>query len=51
MLDKIIQEKMLSAKAVIGFYPANSDGEDVMVYKNESAKEINTIFHFLRNQY
>jgi len=50
LLEKIIQEKMLVAKAAIGLYPANSVGEDVMVYKNESGKEIETIFHFLRNQ-
>ncbi len=35
MLDLIIKEKRLTANGVIGFYPANSIGEDVELYKNE----------------
>jgi 5-methyltetrahydrofolate--homocysteine methyltransferase len=50
LLEKIIQEKKLTAKAVIGLYPANSVGEDVEVYKDGSREEIIAVFHFLRNQ-
>ena len=35
MLDKIIQEKWLTAKAAIGLFPANSVGDDVVVYNAE----------------
>lgn len=46
MLDKVINEKLLQAKAVIGFWPANSTGDDV-VLKTEKGE---TTFHFLRQQ-
>ncbi|OQX78362.1 MAG: methionine synthase, partial [Bacteroidetes bacterium 4484_249] len=50
LLNKIISEKMLTAKAAIGLFPTNSVGEDVEIYKDESRKEMSTVFHFLRNQ-
>jgi len=46
LLDKVINEKLLQAKAVIGFWPANSTGDDV-VLKTEKGE---TTFHFLRQQ-
>lgn len=37
MLDKIIREKWLTARAVIGFHSANStDGEDIIIYADEN---------------
>lgn len=50
MLDKIIAENWLQANAVIGFYPANSVGDDIEVYMNEDRDKIITIFHMLRQQ-
>jgi len=50
MLDLIINEKRLTAKGVIGFYPANSTGEDLEVFRDENNKEAFTKFRFLRNQ-
>jgi 5-methyltetrahydrofolate--homocysteine methyltransferase len=50
MIDEIIGKKMLRAKGVFGFYPALSDGDDVILYKDESKKEKITKLHFLRNQ-
>jgi 5-methyltetrahydrofolate--homocysteine methyltransferase len=50
MLDQIIKGRWLSANAVFGFWPANSDGDDVVVYTDESRKEIATRFHQLRQQ-
>ena len=50
MLDKIIEEKWLTANAVIGFYPANSVGDDIEVYSDESRKEVIARFTNLRNQ-
>ena len=36
MLKKVIAEKSLQAKAVIGFYPANSVGDDIVLHNFES---------------
>jgi len=45
MLDRIIDEKWLKARAVVGFHPANSiDHDDVLVYADE---ERETIAHHL----
>ncbi|MCB2221759.1 MAG: methionine synthase [Bacteroidetes bacterium] len=50
LLSKIVKDNMLTARGVIGFYPANSIGEDVELYKDESRHEVITTFRFLRNQ-
>jgi len=50
MLQKIIDKKMIEPNAVVGFYPANSIGEDVELYSDESRKETLLTLHFLRNQ-
>lgn len=50
MLDRIIEEKILKAKGVIGFFPANAVGDDLEVYKDESRKDIIAVFRNLRNQ-
>jgi 5-methyltetrahydrofolate--homocysteine methyltransferase len=50
MLQKIKEEKMLRANGIIGLFPANSVGDDVEVYTGEDRSEIQTTFHFLREQ-
>jgi 5-methyltetrahydrofolate--homocysteine methyltransferase len=50
MLKRIIAEKRFTAKAVIGFWPANSVGDSVEVYADESRTKILKTFHFLRQQ-
>ncbi len=50
LLDEVIKNKWLTAKAAIGLYPANSVGDDIEVYTDDSRKEILTIFHMLRQQ-
>jgi 5-methyltetrahydrofolate--homocysteine methyltransferase len=50
MLKQIVEEKWLTAKAVIGLYPANSIGDDVEVYSDESRHGLLTTFHNLRQQ-
>jgi 5-methyltetrahydrofolate--homocysteine methyltransferase len=50
LLDEVISKKLLTAKAVIGLYPANSVGDDVELYTDESREEILTVFHMLRQQ-
>jgi len=50
LLDKIVKEKLLQAKAVIGLYPANAVGDDLEIYTNENRDEVLTTFHTLRQQ-
>jgi len=41
---------MLAASAVIGFFPANSAGDDIELYKDDTRKELLTMLHHLRQQ-
>jgi len=50
MLKKIISERWLEARAVIGFFPANSDGDDIILYTDESRTERLETLHHLRQQ-
>ena len=50
MLQKIVDEKWLKAKAVISFWPANSIGDDVELYADESRDEVIDTVHFVRQQ-
>jgi len=50
MLKKIVDEKWLTARAVIGFWPASASGEDVILYTDESRETELAKFHTLRQQ-
>ena len=50
MLDKIIAEKWFEARGVVGFWPANSDGDDIIVYTDETRTVELTRLHSLRQQ-
>ncbi len=51
MLDQLVQERWLKARAVIGFFPANTSGEDdVHVYADESRQHAAFKLHNLRQQ-
>ncbi|TXL22844.1 methionine synthase [Methylococcaceae bacterium HT2] len=50
MLKKIIAEQWLQAKAVIGFFPAHSAGDDIILYKDDTRKEQLETLHHLRQQ-
>ncbi|WP_221053889.1 methionine synthase [Methylomonas koyamae] len=50
MLQRIVSENWLTAKAVIGFFPANSDGDDIIVYNDDSRTEPLEVLHHLRQQ-
>jgi 5-methyltetrahydrofolate--homocysteine methyltransferase len=50
LLDRIVREKLLTARGVYGFFPANALGDDVELYTDESRKGLLTTFHFLRQQ-
>jgi len=50
MLDKMIAEKWLTAKAVIGFWPAARDGDDVVVYEDDTRSSERARLHTIRQQ-
>jgi 5-methyltetrahydrofolate--homocysteine methyltransferase len=51
MLKQVIRERWLSARGVIGLFPANSvDDDDVEVYADESRTRVLARLHFLRQQ-
>jgi 5-methyltetrahydrofolate--homocysteine methyltransferase len=51
MLDKIVREKWLTARAVIGFFPANSNAaDDVTLYTDDTRGDVQAVLHFLRQQ-
>ncbi len=51
LLRRIIDEKLLEARAVIGFYPANTEDDDtIIVYSDDSRTEELARFHTLRQQ-
>jgi len=49
MLQKIIKEKWLTAKGVIGIFPAEAKADDILVF-DEQRKEQVAAFHTLRQQ-
>ena len=50
MLDKIINDNLINAKAIFGIFPANSNMDDIIVYKDESRIDILDNFLTLRQQ-
>lgn len=50
MLDQLIAEKWIKANAVVGLFPANSDMDDIIIYTDESRKEVLMRVHHLRQQ-
>jgi 5-methyltetrahydrofolate--homocysteine methyltransferase len=50
MLTQIIDEKWLQARGVIGFFPANSVGDDIQVYTDDTRNEVAHTLHNLRQQ-
>jgi 5-methyltetrahydrofolate--homocysteine methyltransferase len=50
MLDRIEQERWLTANGVLGFFPANGIGDDIEVYADESRGEPLAVLHHLRQQ-
>jgi 5-methyltetrahydrofolate--homocysteine methyltransferase len=50
MLEQIIREKWLEARAVFGLFPANSVGDDIEIYEDLNRETILTIQRTLRQQ-
>ena len=50
LLKQLIAEKWLVANGVVGFWPANSVGDDIEIYSDESRKKKIATLHTLRQQ-
>jgi 5-methyltetrahydrofolate--homocysteine methyltransferase len=50
LLQDIVKGKLFTARGVYGFWPANSVGDDIEIYTDESRSEVLTTFHMLRQQ-
>jgi 5-methyltetrahydrofolate--homocysteine methyltransferase len=50
LLNVMIEQELITARAVYGFFPANAVGDDVELYSDETREEVRERFHFLRQQ-
>ncbi len=49
-VDRIIEENRCHAEGIYGFFPANSDGDDIIIWTDETRINERTRFHSLRQQ-
>ncbi len=50
MLDRVVEEKWLTANAVFGLFPANAVGDDIEVYTDDTRTQVRAMLHNLRQQ-
>jgi 5-methyltetrahydrofolate--homocysteine methyltransferase len=50
MLRKIAEERWFRARAVVGFWPANSEGDDILIFADEGRHAPVEVLHTLRQQ-
>jgi len=50
LLDRVITEKRFNPRGVFGFFPANSIGDDIEVYTDDTRSSVKTVLHTLRQQ-
>ena len=50
MLKRIVAERWLTARAAIGFWPANARGDDIILYTDETRQNELAVLHTLRQQ-
>jgi 5-methyltetrahydrofolate--homocysteine methyltransferase len=50
LLDRVIAEKRFNPRGIFGFFPANSIGDDIEVYADDTRSSVKTVFHTLRQQ-
>jgi 5-methyltetrahydrofolate--homocysteine methyltransferase len=50
MLDRIVKENWFTARATIGFWPANAEGDDIVLYADDTRNEKIATLHTLRQQ-
>jgi 5-methyltetrahydrofolate--homocysteine methyltransferase len=51
LLERILRERLLRAHGVYGFYPANSDGDDIVLFTKDDRRHELARFHMLRQQW
>ncbi|MCF8308630.1 MAG: homocysteine S-methyltransferase family protein [Bacteroidales bacterium] len=50
LLDKIIENKLISAKGVFGLFPANAKGDDILVFEDDNREKVRKVIPMLRQQ-
>ncbi len=50
LLQEIVDKRLIKARAVFGLFPANSIGDDIEIYADETRSKVLTVFHTLRQQ-
>ncbi len=50
LLDRIVRERLLRARGVFGFFPANSAGDDIELYADSGRHERKATIHTIRQQ-
>ncbi|MEP9351596.1 methionine synthase [Xanthobacter sp. KR7-225] len=50
MLKTMVEEKWVTARAVIGFWPANAVGDDILLFRDDTRKTPLATLHTLRQQ-
>jgi 5-methyltetrahydrofolate--homocysteine methyltransferase len=50
LLDRIVRDRLLTARGVIGFFPANALGEDIELYTGADRRTALAVVHTLRQQ-
>lgn len=51
MLKQLVRQEWLEAKGVIGFFAANADGDDIILYADAARTERLAVLHHLRQQH
>ena len=50
LLERIVRERLLHARGVFGFYPANSIGDDIQLYADDDRTNQKAVIHTIRQQ-
>ena len=50
MLDRIVEEKWFTAHGVVGLWPANRRGDDIVVWEDDGRSKERAVFHSIRQQ-
>jgi 5-methyltetrahydrofolate--homocysteine methyltransferase len=50
LLKKVLREKRIRARGVLAFFPANAEGDDILLYEDDSRKKVKARLHALRQQ-
>jgi 5-methyltetrahydrofolate--homocysteine methyltransferase len=50
LLEKILTDKRVRARGVMAFFPANSEGDDIVLYEDDARKKVRARVYGLRQQ-